>query len=94
MQNHVIASPLGHIAANALGDRPAPRGGGCVPLTVASCFKGQVESDFDKGRRGIHGSCVVGVHMVSVEILHHVIPSLFAEIGSETLLARDTSSAM
>jgi hypothetical protein len=39
-------------------------------LTVACCFKVQVESDFDKGRRGSHGSCVLGVHMLGVEIVH------------------------
>jgi hypothetical protein len=54
---HIVASERG------LGDRPALRGGGCVPLTVACCFKVQVESDFDKGRRGSRGPCMAGVHI-------------------------------
>jgi hypothetical protein len=49
-----------------------PLAGGCVVLTVARCFKVQVESDFDKGKRDIHGSCMVGVHMEGVEFLHQL----------------------
>jgi hypothetical protein len=37
---------------------------------MAFCFKGQVVSDIDKGRRGSHGSCMLGVHMLGVEFLH------------------------
>ena len=50
---------------------------------MASCFKGQVVSDIDKGRRGSHGSCMVGVHMVGVVILHQlcVIRGKVGDVG-------------
>ena len=50
---------------------------------MAFCFKGQVVSDIDKGRRGSHGSCMVGVHMVGVEILHQlcVIRGKVGDVG-------------
>jgi hypothetical protein len=63
---------------------------------VAFCFKGQVESDFDKGKRGIHGSCVVGVHMVGVEILHQlcVIRGKVGDVGDAESRIGDVGDAV